>query len=548
MKRVLSIFIAVLILFSLCACSQENNTDNPDNDFQGDIPEVIFGTWHPHPEVSNIPIEINSDGTCDLDGQNLSWEVESATDNEVILTTGTHYLTFSQLTSPLPLLSTSFCGDAVKNPVLWNYMIEWHDPNTGAGFSLDMTELAQADVNIQFDGNQMMLEVLDGEIVTHFIEVTASYAVVVDAFGNSTTYYPLGGGNNGGNSDDPEMRYLQAMEDLQNVIAGGSMTDYSNADGVGQTLFGAAAIEKLYHTFLSLQSDVDVSDPLSSISRVDNVLISAKQTMDGNTYPFYDYTYDCFGSKSQVFFHEAITSGQQMYYHYDKSGSVRAVTVWGLVYGYPIYDKNGNLTALDVPSSDTEKRYTSPVTLDSNGNIVRIEIPFVLNEGLETGCNQVYEFLYDANGRLLQYASTKYSTGGTYESTSFYKENGFYEKSIIQCRYDETGKLITTIEHHDYTNASGQGFWSYQPTQYVWDAEGRLSARIVNSCRVHYSNFSKAEKEEMDRIHNSLFHHKGLVDSVAQSFLNMVNRRLPIEELVRYEYEYGSIYIYTPAG
>ena len=317
-------------------------------------------------------------------------------------------------------------------------------------------------------------------------------------------------------------------------------------DEAGQTLFGAAAMEKLYNTFLSLQGVVDVSDPLSHISQMDHVLLSAKQTMDGNTYPLYDCTYDCYGSKKEMSFTEAIANGQPIYFHYDKSGNVQAVTVWGLVYGYPNYDEKGKLTALDVPSSDTGNRYTSPVTLDANGNITRIEIPFVLNEGAETGCHQVYEFLYDAGGKLMQYTSTKYSTGGTYESTSFYKENGFYEKAITQCLYDTAGKLITTLTHNDYTNASGQGLWSYQPTQYAYDAEGLLSARIIDSCTIHYSGFTNAEKEEMDRIHDALFQHSGLVDTIAQEFLNMINGRLSIEPLVTYEYEYGSIYIYTP--
>ena len=546
MKRVLSFFVAALILLSLCACNQSDNTNNPDNSFQGDIPEVIFGTWHPHPEVSNIPIEINSDGTCDLDGQNLSWEVESATDDEVILTTGTHYLTFSQLTSPLPLLSTSFCGDAVKNPVLWNYMIEWHDPDTGSGFVLDMVELAQADVNIQFEDDQMMLEVLDGEFVTHFIEVTASHTVVVDIYGNSTTFYPMGGNSNGGNSDDPEARYVQAVEDLQNVLAGGSMTDYRDGADSGNTLSGAAAIEQLYKTFLCLQDYVDVSDQLSCIRKVDNMPVSVEQTMDGNTYPFADYTYDCFGSKAQTSVVEAITTKQQIYKHYGKNGSVRALTVWGLVYGYPIYDEHGYLTALDVPSADTSKRYTSPVTFDSNGNIVRIEIPFTLNEGPETGCNQVYEFLYDTNGRLIQYTSTKYSTGGTYESTSFYKTNGFYEKVITQCRYDTAGRLIATVEHQDYVNASGQGSWSFTPTEFVYNADGLLTTRIITYSVIHYSGFSKEEKKELDSIHDSLFHHSSLVDSIAQALFEKIDGRLQFKELVRYEYEYGSIYIYAP--
>lgn len=68
LKRVLCFLIVCLLLLGLCACEDDSNaTDAPI--FEGELPEVIFGTWYPHPEVSDIPIEVRSDGTCSIEGQ-----------------------------------------------------------------------------------------------------------------------------------------------------------------------------------------------------------------------------------------------------------------------------------------------------------------------------------------------------------------------------------------------------------------------------------------------------------------------------------------------
>lgn len=547
-KKFLCAILSIILLIGLCACKK--GSDNPGGsnpgDYEGALPEVIFDRWYPHPEVSEDSIEISADGTCNIGELTSTWEVESITEDKVVLIAGSHYLTFTQLSSSLPILTETSCGDAVKEPELWNYITEWYNEQTGVSFALVLEELAQIEGNIQLTETQLLIEALDGETVTHTVTFTPSCAVVVDAEGNSTIYYPMNGSSSG---KDPEAQYIRAMNNLQRVLAVGNTTTYADSNGEYK-ISDSEALEKLYKTFVSLQKYMDVSEQLNCIRKVDNVLVSLDRIVDGVLTPVMDYEYNSFGSRSAWWeVEEAVSSGTQIYHYCNGSGNIVSIEIWGLVKGTPVYDGNGNLTALTVTSDTTRDKHTASVTCDASGNVVRIEVPFVEDpvDGIHPGETQVYDFLYDANGRLVQYMVTRHSTGGTYETTDFYKEYGFHYRTVTECYYDNTGKLTDTVEHHFSVNQFNIDNWYYSPTQYLYNADGLLTARIISMGFVKKSGLSRDEIERLDAIQYSLFHPHGFVDSVGNQLVEQIGRALSdVQETTRFQYEYGSIYVYQP--
>lgn len=550
MKKLLAILMAALLL-CLAACNQQNYTDDPDIGYEGALPEVIFGTWHPHPAVSEVPFVINRDGSCVIGGQTVNWKVESADEDSVTLNAvGTH-LTFTQLKSQFPLLSEDSVGIAMKDLQLWNYMIEWYDPNTGNAFTLDPEELAQIDCNVQFDNGTMTIEVLDSESVTYVLVCDGAQVTITTPDGFRGVYYPINGGDPGINTEDPQMRYDQAMNNLDRVLQYGNLTTYVDGNGEHH-ISDAEALERLYNVFVSLQNHMDVSEQLNYIRKVEHLPVSLDWIVDGIRSSFMEYTYDAFGSRNWVEFEEAASLGKQLYPYYDAAGNVASVEVWGLVKGEPVYDAGGKLTALNVTSAVTKEKYTAPVTCDTNGNVIRMEVPFVEDTAFGTIDHTqvcVYEFQYDANGRLLQYSETRHSTGGTYENTHFYETNGFHYETITECYYDASGKLTNTIEHQISINKNGIYNWTYSPSQYLYNVDGLLSSRIVTMGHVNPGDLSREEMENLDKVLYSLFHPSGFVNSIEMNLAEKIGEALSdVNEIARFEYNYGSIYVYTPEG
>lgn len=564
MKRILALLVALAMLFSLTACrgddenpastgTSTNDTGTNLNGYEGELPEAVFGTWYPNPEVSNIPIEIKSDGTCSINDQTLAWNIESVENDSVVIVAGDngdYYLTFTYLSSALPILSESSFGMSIKHLKMWEYLTQWYNEETGNAFVLDLEELAQVNCNILFDDDSMTIEALDGENITHTIHFVDSQATVTDASGNSTVYLPIGGGH-GIDLSDPQAVYAQAMDNLQRILSAGNSTIY--VDGSGEfRMSDSAALERVYTTLVSLQNYMDVSDQLNCIRKVDNILLSLDRVVDGVSTTDMECDYNSYGSRSSRWdVEEAISSGTQIYSYYNGSGGTHSIEVWGLVKGGPVYGADGKLSALTVTSSSTREKFTAPVTCDEKGNVIRIEVPFVEDAvyGIDRALSQVYEFLYDSNGRLIQFTKTQHSKNGTYETTQFYEEYGFYYKSITECYYDDAGKLTDTIEHHVEIGPHGIDNWYYSPSQFLYNSDGLLSARVVTMGHIQRSGLTREEQETLNGIQHSLFTSKGFADSVDNSLVAKLGNVLSdVKEIARYEYNYGSIYVYTPEG
>lgn len=63
MKKVVSVFLVVVMLFLLCSCGKESK---------------LAGCWYPETEEGGYPdvMTLNSDGTGSADGLSLNWSVD----------------------------------------------------------------------------------------------------------------------------------------------------------------------------------------------------------------------------------------------------------------------------------------------------------------------------------------------------------------------------------------------------------------------------------------------------------------------------------------
>ena len=554
LKRALSLILIAALLLGLSACNLEGNNNDSDAGFGDDIPEVIFGTWHPHPEVSNIPVEIYSDGTCALDGQTVNWELESATEDDVVLAVGDAYLIFSNLRTSLPFLSVSNYGYCVKEPDLWNYMTDWHNPNTGGFFALSLEELANSGCNIAFNGESMTVEVLENDQITYIVEFSGAQAVITTPEGNSIVYYPTddsgfagdGNGDSNGDSDDPYTKYLQAVKDLESVLAGGYMTDYITSDGAHHVISGARAIENLYKTFLSLRNTMDVEEYLSCIFTVPNKLLKVYVTANGLDHVPNSNRYNCFGQLIEFRLIDTILFGEPVTYIYDLTGNISQVGIGGSVIGRPIFDAKGVLSELAVSVND--KEYIASIKYDGLGRIIQIDIPvgYSFNHVSENPDDfvETHKYIYGSNGELIQSTITKdlkdVENTFSYDIDSYYHKHGFTMKLLSEYHYNSNGKLIQQIQHEyavDYT--SGMDNWSYWTKSYEYDASGKCTSDRQEAYGITHPQGGEA--------YNYLFNNNGIVDSQNANIVEIWGDDLTYFDGNTFitEYEYGSIYIYS---
>ena len=193
--KALSILLAVLMLFSLCACNQPETDNTPNEPEELKIPTTVYTTWYSFPDVGVEPIVVNEDGTCTINGQQYSWVSQSIEADKVVLIAGQgedeYTLTFSQLNFPVPLLSATGLGVFIQHEELWKYVIDWYAPETGDSFSLSFFELAKAGCKLTINGSDMTVEVIKDGAVTHTIQLSGEQAIVTDAEGNTITFEPM---------------------------------------------------------------------------------------------------------------------------------------------------------------------------------------------------------------------------------------------------------------------------------------------------------------------------------------------------------------------
>lgn len=554
-RKALSLILTALLLFTLCGCSQSESNNNPDKP-DVVLPAAIYGTWHPHPEVSDSVIEIHEDGTCNLDGHNLPWEVESATEDDVVLVVGDTYLIFSNLRTSLPFLSVSNYGYCVKEPELWNYMTDWYNPSTGGAFALSLEELAQSGCNILFDSNGMTVEVLENDQSTYIVDFSGTQAVITTPDGNSIVYYPAdgsgfaddGSGDPGGDSDDPREIYAQAVKDLQSVLAGDYMTDYIDSDGAHHVISGTRAIEKLYHTFVFLRNTMNVEEYLSRISIAKDKLLKVYVTSHGLDRIPNSNQYNCYGQISEFLLIDTILLGMPVTYSYDLNGNVSHVGIGGTVIGRPIFDSDGTLSEVAVSAND--KEYIASIQYDNNDRIIQVDIPvgYTLLYFAENPENYVetHKYIYGSNGELIQSTITQdlkdIKNAFSYDWDAYYHKHGFTAKWVTEYHYNSNGKLSQEIKH-EYTvdYAAGWDGWYYTTKSYEYDTPEKCISDRQDAYGIRLSHPVDGE------AYNYLFNNDGIVDSQGANIVEIWGEDLDYMDgnVFITEYEYGNVYFYT---
>lgn len=499
-KRVLCAILSLFLMTVLCACGNSASSNGSElGGHEGEVPEVVFGTWYPHPEVSDVFIEMNSDGTCVIGGQEMSWNVESVEEDAVYVTAGDYYFSFTRLTTPLPILSVSDMGTCVKNSDLWNYMTEWYNPNTGGAFTLSLEELAQSGCNIIFENGSMTIEVLENDSVTYIVSVSGTQATVTTPDGDSIMYYST-------NAEIPD-------------------------DNLGE-------------------NDSE-SEPLQ---KVDNVLVQILNDNSHTTVPV-KFKYNAYGQPMKVILNQSEHYGNYVSYAYDENGNIDEVSVLGVLLGEPVFDYSGKLTGVKIEVEGEISLAT--LTYNSNGQITKAVMPRS-NIADFTMTSAEYDFYYDASGRMIQRTSIIYDKNlSVLQPTAGFYEERILEKSIMEFDYDAGGRLISRSEHYTYDSGWDDFQWTLSETTYSYQNAllVEMYTDMFHISMYYDKNLSYEEQLQEEKIYHStydrMFRTEGLLNAEENNILDAVSEHIHKQEStdgrVTYfssKYEYGSINIY----
>lgn len=559
MKRFLCLLLSAILLLGLCACS-ENNQNPGDRPTELTPPDLIYGSWYPMPDVSETPVEVYEDGTCVVNGQQWNWVTKSVAEEKVVLAVGTgedqFEIEFLYLTSDVPVLAQKQVDWAVRNPELWSYTTEWYNEQNGDAFTLTLFEMQENNCSIELQDGMMVVEVPQTN-GSYILEFTAGECVVTTPVGTSIVYVPVDGGM-GGSSDygddaDAAMaKYDQAMQDLNQVLTLGYM--YVQDGNVSKRVNGSEAIERLYHTFVSLQNYVDVSNELMRIQKLDNVLIETQWTTVGGETITSKFTYDAFGNKMHSEIPLAINAGEAIYTYTTKDGKPWAIIWGGLEGGEAVYDSYGRVTALKMTNPGDGDVYIAPVTYDAYGRVIRVDVPFVLSvyeDENETDFTEYSTFLYDDAGRLIQSTLTRECHNGIYEPHEFYQEYGYCERTVTEYYYDASGRLAKTMEHTAMQASDGSSMWWFKSGTYTYDSAGKLVSDYKASYSILHTlvgsvSTPREEILRMNEVQAWVMNAEEFVNSETKDFLGQIEGHYDSDQLEWItEYKYGSIYIFN---
>ena len=183
----LCVLLSAMFMLGLCACD-ENAEQTPEEPTKPQPPELIYGTWYPKPDVSEVPVQINKDGTCIVNGQQWTWVTKSVEEDTVFLTVGEgeeeFEIEFKYLTSSVPVLGDKYFGWSVKDGSLWDFTGTWYNEETKDSFVLTLFALKEAGCEITLKAGTLIVQTKDG----YTLNITQKKCVVTDTQGNNTTY------------------------------------------------------------------------------------------------------------------------------------------------------------------------------------------------------------------------------------------------------------------------------------------------------------------------------------------------------------------------
>lgn len=552
MKRTISLFLALLLVFSLSACGDGGRGAGESTPPEQGSPEIELyqtvweRTWVSSPANGEQKVKISPEGTCEIQGQERSYTVVNISDSEVVLDAEGIELHITLNPQGMSELHVGGNWDEhyVKYPEYWNIIYKAWTSESGecieifpAGISMSAGFFPK----FRYDTYNDVIEVMADGHVIYTIVNGYSQLRVTDADGNETLYTREVDYMDPGIIDDPtgetldeqtrlDLAYDKALNDFNAAILDQPVCD----DEGNEITDGPALAQYLYDQFVALRDYEDAYTYLPFFKTRTEIVTTEQWYSHVNGYEreyVHDLPdYDAFGQPDDET-HLGPTFG--IIYHfsgnrdvdlvYDENDAVTQVIItmtdgFGEVKGTCVadleYNERGRHIATHVAFVDetgNDVRYTSTFEYDSEGNVIRVDIPYVVNYG-GFGCTYTYQYRYDELGRCVLE-----STITTVVDESWYaygKQPGF--KYVVENFYDEHGLLIRKLTHNvDYLNPGG----GHYEDIYTYDEEHRLikeeSFTIKFSFDDYYQEHGIEKTNELSAEYISDFFHPGVFSDEA---------------------------------
>lgn len=498
--------------------------------------------WISSPATGEKKVEISPDGTCNLYGWHLNYTIVHISDDEVVLDADGSEIHITL--NPLGLSELHVSGDwddhYVNRPEYWDIIYK-----SWAGLNGERIEILPAGVSMStagfypefsYDAENGLIDVLEDGQVLYTISTGDSQLFVMDMDGNEVLYNADVDYMDPGNIEDPtedpvdeEMRLWLAYDKVVNDF-NASIADQPVCDDEGKEITsGPVLAEYLYNQLLALGDFEDAYTYLPFFKTRTEIVTTEQWYSHVNGYEreyVHDLPdYDVFGQPDDEAYiastfgiRHNISGNRDVDLVYDENDVVTQVIITmtdgvGGVKGTCVadveYNERGQRIATHVAFVDeagNDVRYTSTFEYDSAGNLIRVDIPYVV-DAEHYGHTITYLYRYDEYGRRVL---ESWITTVVDESWYAYgTEPG--SKRVTENFYNEHGLLIRELTHSIDNLNPGSGHYEYI---YTYDEEDRLikeeSFRIEVNFNDYYQEHGDEKTDELLDEYRSDFFHPGV--------------------------------------
>lgn len=564
MKITVCLLLALLLALSLCACGDGGGGQTPTEP-QGnatvELPRVVWEqTWVSNPENGEQKVKISPEGSCEIQGQERSYTVVTISDSEVVLDAEGIELHITLNPQGMSELHVGGNWDEhyVKRLEYWNIIFKsWTDENG------ECIEIFPAGISMStgfypefyYDTYNDVIEVMvDGQVIYTIVN-GYSQLRVTDVDGNETLYTREIEYADAPVIDDPGQdepmdealrlgrAYEKALNDINAAISGQLVCD----DEGKEITDGPALAEYLYNQFVALGDFEDASDYLPFFKTRTETVTTEQWYSPVNGYEreyVHDLPdYDVFGRPDDET-HLSSTFGIIYYFSgnrdvdlvHDENNAVTQVIItmtdgFGEVKGTCVADLEYNEWGQHISShvafvdeAGNDVRYTSTFEYDSEGQLIRVDIPYVV-DGERYDYTYSYLYRYDEYGRcVLESMVTTIVDESWY---AYGKKPGM--KYVTEYFYDENGLVVRELTHSiDFIYAGG-GDSEYV---YTYDEEQRLVKEekftLTYDWNGYYDEYGFDKTGELQDEFNSDIFHPG-VSSDEATLKDWFSREQPVD-------------------
>lgn len=522
MKRTLSLLLALLLTLGLCACGGDGGETTTQS--AAALPEEICGVWYSNPDYAEDTVELHPNGMCVVYGEEKSYTVTYEGEDSIVLDAQGIEIQISlypQGVSEIHLGGNwEFSYVQNSNYFLFLYST-WFSPDG------DVLEVLPAGVSMSggffqsftYVDDIVSLEVTEnGETVYTIASLDPWNVSVVDAAGNEVIYTrdDIGGEVDPGGNVDPgwddmdeaerlELAYIKALDDFNAAISDKPVYDEEG----NEITSGPALAEYLYNQFVALGNYEDASYYLAFFkTRTETVTTERWYQYIGEEWggdresviehdlpdydvfgrpddeeklaPIYGILYQFSGNKDvDLVYNEHNVVTQVIITMTDGFGEVKGTCVSDLEYNEFGQHIATHVAFVDEAGNDV--RYTSTFDYDSEGRLIRVDIPYVY-DAEHYGHTYTYLYRYDENGRcVLESIITTVVDESWY---GYGKQPGF--KHVTENFYDENGLLVRELTHSVDFIYPGGGQYEHI---YTYDEEQRLVKEELFTLNYNFDDY-----------------------------------------------------------